>query len=452
MSKKYKKRKVKKSSSRNNTPSFLGIGNSPRYLGGKSKINFLNSKRKPLVRNKIKSPFNNSKPLFKKNSKRIPTSFLTKTKVIPKQKYVNWNYKQIKKKFPGINPYGDADMDGSMNYKDCKPFDASRDGFFARALSIVTGGRKGQSKEDYAQEKSRKKEFKVETNKEQIKKERFLKEVGKKVKAIRKKQTLKEVSETGAGVRALSRKVLYKKVAIKDKKTGKVIGYKKALRGGQAVSTKVLKAAALAGLPVKIPKGKGTSKSGKTYATAGRPKGPSGKYQIPGKGPVYEHEYKKWLTKQRALARIQAEQAAGIPQQDISEAPQELEAPEEYGEYVSEEVEQPQPTQLTPQQIQQLKQIQLARQQQAQQVQRQPQRVSSQTAGGPVQDHILNAPSIARGELSQSQSGKSIPTVHLSERPQTNPSGEYYTNIDPMTGKQIMQRRVSEKFATGEAL
>ncbi|KKL90587.1 hypothetical protein LCGC14_1903210 [marine sediment metagenome] len=42
---------------------------------------------------------------------------------------------QIKKKFPGINPYGDADMDGSMNYKDCKPFDASKDGL----LSVLKG-------------------------------------------------------------------------------------------------------------------------------------------------------------------------------------------------------------------------------------------------------------------------------------------------------------------------
>jgi len=426
MKKNSKKRKVRKSSSRNNIPNFLGGRNTPAYFSGKSKINFLNNKRKPLIRNKAKPLFNNSKSIFNLNKgKQRPTSFLTKTKVMPKQKRLNWNYKQIKKKFPNFNPYGDADLDGSMNYKDCRPFDASRDGkIFEKVKSLF---------------KKKDKEFKVETKTEKV-----LREVGKKVKAIQKKQRIESLSETGSTARALSRKLLYKKTPIMRK--GKVVGYKTVLRGGKPVSTKVLKAVALAGIPVKIPKEK-AGKSGKTYASAGRPKGPSGKYQIPGKGPVYEHEYKKWLTKQRALARIKAEQSAGIPQQDISEAPETLEAEE----YASEEVEEPQPTQLTPEQIQRLQQIRQMRQ--AQQVQQpQPQRVSSQTAGGPVQDHILNAPNIARGELRANQSGKSISSTHLGERPQVNPRGEYYTNIDPMTGKQIMQKRVSEKFATGEAL
>ncbi len=486
--KKIKKRKVKKNSNRNNTPNYFGMEKSPSYLGGKSNISFFSSKSKPLKRVKQRKP------------KTKPVNFLTQGKVMPKQKHINWNYKRIKKKFPNMNPYGDADMDGSMNYKDCKPFDASRDGFFARALSIVTGGRKGQTKEDYAQERSRKKEFKVYRKKEprriyskegttqkKIKREK----VSRLFKAISKSQTKiypehissngaqklieesvgekvdmgkiakvlaaeklakkiakrKDFAETGAGVRALTRKVLYKKVPIKSKKTGKITGYKTVLRGGKPVSKKALKAVALTGIPVKIPKDK-KDKAGKTYAHAGRPKGPSGKYVIPGKGPVYEHEYKKWLTKQRALARIKAEQARGIPQEDVSETPVADEVLEEYGpEEVEEPEPAPQPQQLTPEQIQRIRQLRLARQQQTQQAQQTQQR-PSQTVGGPVQDHILNAPNIARGELRASQSGVQIQSTNLGARPQVNPRGEYYTNIDPMTGKPIMQRRVSEKFAT----
>ncbi len=356
MNKINKKRKSKKKS--NNT-NFFGTGKSPSYLGGNSNINFLNSNNKPLRRTKqIKQ-----KPLFGLNSKRKnnsrPANFLSSGKVMPKQKYMNWNYKQIKRKFPGMNPFGDADMDGSMNYKDCKPFDASKDGFFGRALSVVTGGKYGQSKEDYASERVEKKQVKegkriaagmlrrqkIEKLKKGITEKfeargRALSERELQKKAQRK-QTLKEFAETGAGVRKIHEKLAYKKVPITKK--GKVVGYKTVLRGGKPVSKKALKAIALTGIQVKIPKDK-KDKEGKTYATAGRPKGPSGKYQIPGKGPVYEHEYKKWLTKQRALARIQAEQARGIPQEDVSEVPEEPEEDEVLEEYG--ELEEPQPQQL----------------------------------------------------------------------------------------------------------
>lgn len=472
MPKAHKKRKVRKSSSRKSNADFFGINKSPSYLGGKSNISFLNSKQKPLKRVKQRkvNPLFNQGNKKKSNSKQ--TNFLSRTKVMPKQKHINWNYKQIKKKFPGINPYGDADMDGSMNYKDCKPFDASKDGFFARALSIVTGGKKGQSKEDYATERAEKKQRKVgariaEGMLRRQKIEKLKKGITEKFEAkgrvlseeelqrkAKRKQTLKEMAETP---RKIHRKLLYKKVPITKK--GKVVGHKTVLRGGKPVSTAVLKTVALAGIPVKIPKEKGKAgKSGKTYASAGRPKGPSGKYQIPGKGPVYEHEYKKWLTKQRALARIQAEQSRGIPQEDVSEAPESNEVLEEYGEQEGVQEPQPQqaqPQQLTPEQIQRIRQIQLARQQQAlaQQSQqtrqvRQPIRPPSQTVGGPVQDHILNAPNVARGELRTARTGREIQSTTLGARPQVNPGGEYYTNIDPMTGKSIMQRRVREKFAT----
>jgi len=38
----------------------------------------------------------------------------------------NMNYKEAKKSFPGLKPYGDIDGDGVINKKDCHPFDTSR--------------------------------------------------------------------------------------------------------------------------------------------------------------------------------------------------------------------------------------------------------------------------------------------------------------------------------------
>jgi hypothetical protein len=38
----------------------------------------------------------------------------------------NLNYKQSKRLFPGLEPYGDIDGDGVVNSKDCHPFDTTR--------------------------------------------------------------------------------------------------------------------------------------------------------------------------------------------------------------------------------------------------------------------------------------------------------------------------------------
>ena len=38
----------------------------------------------------------------------------------------NLTYAQAKKKYPKMNPYGDADRDGTTNWLDCRPFDRKR--------------------------------------------------------------------------------------------------------------------------------------------------------------------------------------------------------------------------------------------------------------------------------------------------------------------------------------
>lgn len=56
-----------------------------------------------------------------------------------------------------LSKYGDYDLDGTLNYKDCNPYDPSQDGLFGRLLNIVSFGKKGQSKEAYKAERALKK-------------------------------------------------------------------------------------------------------------------------------------------------------------------------------------------------------------------------------------------------------------------------------------------------------
>ena len=46
---------------------------------------------------------------------------------VPKS-MANLSWPQAKKRFPLMNPYGDVDMDGLKNFRDCKPFDRTRKG------------------------------------------------------------------------------------------------------------------------------------------------------------------------------------------------------------------------------------------------------------------------------------------------------------------------------------
>jgi len=55
--------------------------------------------------------------------------------VVPK-KITNLNWKQAKSRFPLMKPYGDADKDGLKNFRDCKPFDRTRQGFFHKGQGV----------------------------------------------------------------------------------------------------------------------------------------------------------------------------------------------------------------------------------------------------------------------------------------------------------------------------
>lgn len=87
-----------------------------------------------MIKNKMKkNPYGKSKDIFK----------------------LGGPYEKPKKK---LSKYGDYDLDGSLNYKDCNPYDPSKDGIFGRIANIVSGGKFGQSKEDYQRERTFKKD------------------------------------------------------------------------------------------------------------------------------------------------------------------------------------------------------------------------------------------------------------------------------------------------------
>jgi len=44
------------------------------------------------------------------------------------QPITNLNWNQCQKRFPLMNPFGNADKDGVKNFRDCKPFDIKRQG------------------------------------------------------------------------------------------------------------------------------------------------------------------------------------------------------------------------------------------------------------------------------------------------------------------------------------
>jgi len=64
-------------------------------------------------------------------------------------------------------------------------------------------------------------------------------------------------------------------------------------------------------------------------------------------------------------------------------------------------------------------------------------------------DDILHAPDVMKGQL---RNLKATPTTKLGPRPQTLPQYEQYIEIDPISNRQVVKRRLSEKWATGEAL
>jgi len=205
-------------------------------------------------------------------------------------------------------------------------------------------------------------------------------------------------------------------------------------------------------------------------AIKGRPGGPSGKYMIEGK-PVYEEEYSKWAAEQRALNRLTPSTTQQAPIAETTE--QQLTA-----ENITQQQEQSQyPTETSPMsagQIDATKYTEPFQRGPTEEELKMAQEIAQQ------QDNVLNAPNILKGELKATGGSlltstgpqimdapnafkgqlrtlnrgdpASIGEIHLSERPQTNPYGDEYVDIDLGSGKPRLKKRPSERWIDGRAL
>jgi hypothetical protein len=77
-------------------------------------------------------------------------------------------------------------------------------------------------------------------------------------------------------------------------------------------------------------------------------------------------------------------------------------------------------------------------------------------AGGtiltPTGLQIMDAPNAFAGEMRNVTQQGERPAVVLSERPSTNPFGDQWMDIDLGSGKPVIRNRIRERWMTGEAL
>jgi len=228
----------------------------------------------------------------------------------------------------------------------------------------------------------------------------------------------------------------------------------------------------------------------------GRPPGPSGEYKIGGK-PVYEEAFQQYTIKQNALnkllpseaqsaslnpeyiaymkAKAAAEQIGlGEGQTQNQSLNQQTEFTEEGEAIPAEGTDMPGTGSSMMQTGQQQEMIKQERgytralpseikqaQQQAQQrdnILKAPNfmRGELKATGGsiltPIGPSILEAPRVFSGEMRNVTSTQNKPVVKLGERPQTNPYGSEWLDVEIGSGKPVIRKRISEKWATGEAL
>jgi hypothetical protein len=252
---------------------------------------------------------------------------------------------------------------------------------------------------------------------------------------------------------------------------------------------------------------KGTTSRGEAQGgQRGRPKGVY-KYSIPGQGPVDVYTWRKWDRKMRAMQRLSGQSQEQLQAQQAAQMniPEDLEPTKGFndtGNYDTQQYQAPvtyAEGNLPPDQMIEVKNQQQQYQRSAWN-QRYQQMVAikrremeaAQMASKPLNpmqiaqlqeqksDLILNAPSIMRGEMESTtrhgltytppeqnilnapnanmgqlrniNQGGEIPAVRLSEKPITNPYGDQYTDIDPISGKSYIKTRIREKWADGRAL
>lgn len=327
-----------------------------------------------------------SKRKFLKPAKPIPL----KIKKIPrKDKDLNWT--QASTKYRHLSPFSDNDKDGIQNWQDCRPLNKNMQGPLHNLQKW--GSEKLYSKEKGKIRKGQKRKKKIKA---------ALKGLGE-----AEGQILKSTAPTRAKEKARAQKRLV---------TG-TLGFLGLI---SPTETKAITPAY---------RGQGGKRG---TGERGRPAG-SYKYSIPGKGPVHVYEYRKWARRQRALKRLQREP--------------------EYEEFEGEKVQAPQRGEFEPepQEEQPHEEFTEGRgQYEAVQQDR------GEMLAGEVEERgkssILNTANLFNEEERANLRPMKDPVQHVDtvHKPVVNPEGDYYTDVDPLTGKPILQRRIRERWAEGE--
>jgi hypothetical protein len=221
----------------------------------------------------------------------------------------------------------------------------------------------------------------------------------------------------------------------------------------------------------------------------GRPAGPSGEYKIGGR-PVYEAEFQQYSAKQNALNRMlpSGQQSSTLNPEYI--AYMKAKAAEERGETQTVMTEDGMPMEGIPQaegtglpttgtSMMQTGEQQVQLKEKRAYVRAAPDEVKQAQAMAEARDNILMAPNFMKGELKAT--GGSILTpigpsileapqvfkgemrnvvkpnpdegiIKLGERPQTNPYGDEWLDIEIGSGKPVIRKRIRERWMSGEAL
>ena len=221
----------------------------------------------------------------------------------------------------------------------------------------------------------------------------------------------------------------------------------------------------------------------------GRPSGPSGEYKIGGR-PVYEEEFQQYSAKQNALNRMLP---SGTQSQTLNPeyiAYMKAKAAAERGETQTVMTEDGMPMEgQVSESSQELPKMGTSMMQTGQQqIDMQNKRAYNRAAPDEIKqaqyqaqamDNPLNAPNFMRGELKATggslltpigpsileapkvfqgemrnvtQSNPDEGEVKLGERPQTNPYGDEFLDIELGSGKPVLRKRIRERWMTGEAL
>lgn len=364
-----------------------------------------------------------------------------------------------------LSPYGDYDMDGSPNKWDCDPKNPMKDGLFNKILAqgAKLVGRRDVYERRMAREKPKdSSSIKQRIESAQSEKTNSLRnQVRSKIYSDNEKKQQNHIKnriilEESKRLRKQNfdaQPPIDKLRAYEQRSANRIKNYTSGVARAVAYrpstqstgQQKMITKRVVRALSTVVPQGtvrdpyptKNRGLKGESGGR-GRPAGPSGKYIIPGIGPVGVFQYRAWLTQQRKLKSVTGQD---IRQQMQQQVPQQTVPQSSYQNQTQNQSQYSE--QAAPQQYQQ-------QQYQTPQYQAQPSQ--------PVDDNILHAPSIGRGELRKPVAINTNAQVRMMDvasrlgpRPIGNPQGDQYTDIDPVSGQPIYRKRLSEKWATGEA-